>query len=267
LQGDASGDDALIAKAATGDRASFGSLVERHGAALLRVARAIAGDSLAPDIVQDALFSAFRSAGTYRPGTSSVRTWLFAITRHVAVRARRPREEPVADIESLLALGVQAGWGAEAAVAQTESRDELARAIASLATNDREVLVLCDVEGLTLAVAATVVGVELRALKSRLHRARLRLLAAMRAREGSVVEHERTEGGLSCTDVLERLGDYVDGELSAPERERVDRHLRGCAVCERFGGRYASVVGTARLRLGVTPAVDEEIVARIRGKL
>jgi anti-sigma factor RsiW len=32
------------------------------------------------------------------------------------------------------------------------------------------------------------------------------------------------------------MGDYVDGELSSGERTAVETHLRGCAVCERFGG-------------------------------
>ncbi|MFO0548314.1 MAG: sigma-70 family RNA polymerase sigma factor [Polyangiaceae bacterium] len=267
MTADPSNDDELIARASAGDRASFGVLVERHGSALLSLARAIAGDSLAPDVVQDGLLAAFRSASTYRPGASSVRTWLFAIVRHTALRARRTREEPVADVESLETLGVRAGWGADDALAHHEELDVLARALASLAVADREVLVLCDVEGLTPVAAAGVVGIEPRALKSRLHRGRLRLMAAMREHEGSVVEHSREEGGLSCTDVLERLGDYTDGELPAAERARVDLHLRGCGVCARFGGRYVSVVRSARARLGAPPLADDALVASLRAKL
>lgn len=52
----------------------------------------------------------------------------------------------------------------------------------------------------------------------------------------------RTVGGLSCEEVLERLSDYVDDELSPDERASVDTHLAGCDVCERFGGRFASIV-------------------------
>ncbi len=70
-----------------------------------------------------------------------------------------------------------------------------------------------------------------------------------------------------CRAVLALLGDYVDGELVALERGRVEEHLRGCTVCERFGGRYAGVVHAARDRLGATHAVDAETFERVRAKL
>jgi hypothetical protein len=124
-----------------------------------------------------------------------------------------------------------------------------------------------DLEALSGEAAAELLGIGLPAMKSRLHRARLRLVAAFRASEGGVVENEREVGGLSCRAVLERLGDYVDGDLAPAETARVDGHLRGCSVCERFGGRYASVVNAARGRLGAPPALDRAELERIRAIL
>ncbi|MGB5681902.1 MAG: sigma factor-like helix-turn-helix DNA-binding protein, partial [Polyangiales bacterium] len=78
---------------------------------------------------------------------------------------------------------VQAGWGSddpEAIAIASERKGALRRAMASLSAEDQEVLILRDLEGLRGSEAAEVLGISLRALKSRLHRARLRLAASLR---------------------------------------------------------------------------------------
>lgn len=75
--------------------------------------------------------SALRAVSTYRPGVSSVRTWLFASARNAARRTkRRAREVPADDLDArpLLDLGLAAGWGAEApdlALERAEGRERL----------------------------------------------------------------------------------------------------------------------------------------------
>jgi RNA polymerase sigma-70 factor (ECF subfamily) len=61
-----------------------------------------------------------------------------------------------------------------------EEREWLARALARLSQADREVLILRDLEGLSGEETAAALGVTVRAMKSRLHRARLRLAAQLR---------------------------------------------------------------------------------------
>jgi len=264
-------DDDLIARACEGDRSAFASIVDRHAPAVLRLARAMTTDgATAEDVAQEAFLNAFRAAATYRPGVASVRTWLFAIARNEARRALRRHDPPASQVEPLMTLGLEAGWGQELpeqALGRAEEDERLASALASLAPDDREILVLRDLESLSGETVAELLGLGLPAMKSRLHRARLRLLAALRMSEGGVVENEREVGGLTCSAVLARLGDYVDGDTSTSERTQIDAHLRGCNVCERFGGRYSSVVHRARERLGAAPAVDEAQLARIRALL
>lgn len=78
---------------------------------------------------------------------------------------------------------------------------------------------------------------------------------------------DREVAGLRCRDVLEHLSDYVDGELPPHLRHQVDGHLRGCDRCERFGGRFAEVVGTLRRDLSAAEALTTEVEARLLNRL
>lgn len=193
---DATPDGDLIAAAAVGDRAAFERLVTRHAAVALRLATIVTGDpASAEDAAQQAFLSAFRNAKSFR-AEASFRAWLLAITRRAAYRVceKQHREEPMR--EPLVQLGLEAGWGSddpEALAIAAERRDLLRRALESLSSADQEVLVLRDIEGLHGGEAAEVLGIGERALKSRLHRARLRLAVALRA--SALAVSEKPEGG------------------------------------------------------------------------
>lgn len=77
--------------------------------------------------------------------------------------------------------------------------------------------------------------------------------------------HDREVAGVRCREVLEALPDYVEGELSDDDRDRIEAHLRGCDWCEHFGGHYATLVKT--LRGSLTEAPDAEVRRRLRERL
>lgn len=179
-----SGDADLIARATTGDRAAFDELTRRHQAAVFRFTRSIASDvAAAEDALQETFLAAWKSAATFR-GTGSARPWLLTIARNAVMRQHRKHVDEPDDLEPLSQLGEEAGWGStddpERGAIESERREILDRALARLSSTDREILLLRDAEGLSGEEAAAVLGIPLAAMKTRLHRARLRLTATVR---------------------------------------------------------------------------------------
>lgn len=183
-------DRELAARAARGDRAAFSLLVERHQRAVFRVARGLTGsDDAAEDVLQETFLSALRAVGQYR-GEASVLGWLCAIARNAAARRGRRADQVPHEPVALEALGAEAGWGqpdVERLVAAAEDRQHLSQALASMPQEERAVLLLRDIEGLSGEEAAHALGLSVAAMKSRLHRGRLRLAALLRQQGGSDV--------------------------------------------------------------------------------
>ncbi|MEM9188300.1 MAG: sigma-70 family RNA polymerase sigma factor [Myxococcota bacterium] len=188
----ASSDEELLRRTAAGDRSAFAEFVTRHAGAVLRMARVFTRDhALAEDALQQTFLTAYQGAKSFR-GDASARTWLLTIARNTALRMakRQTREEPV---PSLFELGAQAGWGVldpESLATIAERRTSLLGALAELPSEQQAVIVLRDLEQLTGPETAEVLGLDLAATKSRLHRARLRLAATLR-------RNAREKGGLN----------------------------------------------------------------------
>lgn len=191
----AQSDRDLILSTAAGDRHALEQLVARHGAAALRLAQTVTGDAAAAeDAVQQTFLAVFQHASTFR-ADASVRSWILTIARNAASRMLRRSSRENLFEEPWIELGIEAGWGSddpEAMAMAAEQRNALQDAMSLLSAEDREALLLRDIEGLTGAEAAAVIGIGERALKSRLHRARLRLAAALR--RGSTTEAMMRKG-------------------------------------------------------------------------
>lgn len=181
-------DEQLIGLVASGDREAFHALVDRHQPAVFRHLRTLTSTAQdAEDAMQETFFSVFRHAATYR-GDSSARTWLFTIARNSAFRLTRRKIDTATDSFDGLdggveELGLKAGFGSdnpERLAMQAQCRDRLKEALNSLNPEDREIVLLRDLEGLSGEETTAVLGIGLAAMKSRLHRARLRLAVALR---------------------------------------------------------------------------------------
>lgn len=172
-------DEILMSRVTSGDDAAFQILVRRHRGRVYHIALAITGDAAAAeDALQETFLAMHRSAKTF--GGTAFRAWLFTIARHQALRPRR-RQQPIpVEDETLEALGEAAGWGADDELDARSIRARLAGALERLAPEDREVLVMRDLEERSTQDTAAELGLTVQATKSRLHRARLRLAAELR---------------------------------------------------------------------------------------
>lgn len=79
--------------------------------------------------------------------------------------------------------------------------------------------------------------------------------------------HDRDVAGIRCTEVLEELSDYLDGELRSEQAARIEAHLRGCDWCERFGGDFGDAVVRLRDRLGAPATPSDELHTRLMAEL
>lgn len=175
-------DDALVARARSGDRDAYGELVRRHQRAALRVAAVVSGSTEeARDIVQDAFVTAHRALDSYR-GTGSVRSWLLRVVANHARNEVRGRVRRLRRDDRYAALAVRSDvrsdhWP-ECATLRTDAAASVAAALGSLGRDDRSVLGCRFVADLSEQETADVLGLAVGTVKSRTSRAlgRLRLL-------------------------------------------------------------------------------------------
>lgn len=184
-------DRVLLVRAERGDQAAFDRLVRRHTPRMYRVALRITGTSAdAEDVVQDAWVSAWRSLSDFR-SESQVSTWLYRVVSNAALMHVR-RRRPTVSLDATLA-GERSGgsaWDAvsraevspdpEEAAVRSEQVTAVLQAVASLEPAQRVPFVLHELEGLSYGEVAEVLGVGVPALHSRLHRARVALLAKLK---------------------------------------------------------------------------------------
>jgi RNA polymerase sigma-70 factor, ECF subfamily len=152
-----------------------------HLDALYRGALRLSRDpDRAQDLVQDTFARALRYQHSYQPGTN-MKAWLFAIMRNLYWdRFQKTSRESVSiDDIGEFALYDQMrddlGEGPEQEVLDRIARGEVVEAIEKLNPLHREVVLLVDVEGFSYKDAATILGVPIGTVMSRLHRARQQL--------------------------------------------------------------------------------------------
>lgn len=175
-------DAALARRTAAGDREAFAALYARHHGRVLRFARLMTGSTTASeDVVQDVFLALMRQADQYDAARGSLPTYLYAIARHQVrhqlIRQRRiTTVDPAlfAESETLLAAAHQF-----VDLARTEALHQVRRAVLTLPSRYREVVVLCDIQEVSYADAALALGCAVGTVRSRLHRARQLLSAKL----------------------------------------------------------------------------------------
>ena len=179
----------LIALARQGQRGAFRAIMRQNNQRLFRVARAIVPDDTeAEDIVQESYLRAFAALGSFR-GESSLLTWLTRIAINEA-RGRLRRHRPTVDLDAIDAAQEAAGLvvafpngqpmeNPEAALARVQIRLLIEQAIDTLPEAFRLVFILRDVQDCSVQETAELLGIKEETVKTRHHRARRQLRAAL----------------------------------------------------------------------------------------
>jgi RNA polymerase sigma-70 factor (ECF subfamily) len=193
-------DATLAERCLARDEDAIRELTRRYNQRLYRIARGILRSDLeAEDVVQDTYIRALAGLENFR-GQSALGTWLVRIAINEALgRLRRKRPEsldappaaPVVDPETLMATA--------------ESRVMLERAIDDLPEAFRSVFVARMVEGLSIEETADLFGLRPETVKTRVHRARVRLRAHLETQLGPAVRESFAFDGARC----DRLTDAV----------------------------------------------------------
>ncbi len=186
-----------MVRARAGDGLAFEELLRPRQARLYRTVLRITGNEAdAADVYQTAALTAFRKLDGFR-GDAAFGTWLYQIAVNAALTHRRSRSAhevpmPDDDLPRFDWMGRHAApvanWveSAESTVGRRELRTILGRALNRLPAVDRAIVWLKDGEGLSHGDIAATTGLTVLAVRSRLHRARLRLRAQLADQLGSV---------------------------------------------------------------------------------
>jgi RNA polymerase sigma-70 factor (ECF subfamily) len=168
----------LLLRAGRGDEAAFLLLYERHRTPVFRFACRMLGSApQAEDVTQECFLSILRRPEAFQAERASLRTYLCAIARHLALKQLRKRgqETLVDDPPEEAPRGMAGERDALSAVIEAEAAEAVRHAVEALPPLQREAVVLFEYQDMSLADIATACEVDVGTVKSRLHRARERL--------------------------------------------------------------------------------------------
>lgn len=191
-----------------GDSKAFAQLVTRYHKQMVVVARAIAGDTWAEEVTQEAWISIHRALPKFE-GRSSIKTWLFTIVKNQA-KTRRSKEarlvpldaSPLGEANDSFANNLNdrfrqdghwkeapAHWDSESPAAlleESQLRKCIVHTLSLLSADQRAVFTLRDLQQLTLEEICNILELSSSNVRVLLHRARLRLM--------QVIDHYQETG-------------------------------------------------------------------------
>jgi RNA polymerase sigma-70 factor (ECF subfamily) len=240
-------DAGQIRAAATGDAAALHTLLTGLAPTVRRYATRLCGVDERDDVVQETLLAVTRGLPGFR-GDGSLRAWVWQLTRSAcAHQHRRQRPALLDEAESV------DGWtdpapGPEGLAGLHQLEAQLAQALDALPADQREAVLLRDLQGMSAADAAAEAGIGVDAFKSRLHRGR----AALRERLAPWMGEEAPPEGPACMDMGALWSQHVEGELSPQTCRELEAHLAACPRCDAACARARRVLAACAAEPGET---------------
>lgn len=184
--------DAELAQRITrGERRAFEEFVDTYGARVHRlVRRYIENQSDAEDITQEIFCDLHRSIGQYR-GEAALSTWVYRVALNHCWKHRQKHRPDCVPYDEQVRNATDEDWRADpvASVAKGELADQVHAALQELSPSHHDVVVLCEMQGMTYQECANALQIPIGTVKSRLFHAfrRLRGLLSTYVQDGAAL--------------------------------------------------------------------------------
>jgi RNA polymerase sigma-70 factor (ECF subfamily) len=186
-------DSELVQTMLGGDKEAFAELYRRRQRDVYRFALHMTGaPELAEDVTQEVFMVLMRKGNEYDQLKGSVKAFLLGVTRNYVLRRLR-QERYFVSIDDAVGDTATDEVGANETLTRTEAIHNMHKAILNLPAHYREAVVLCDLQELSYAEAAAVLGCAIGTLRSRLHRARTILIERVRISGGESASTKELE--------------------------------------------------------------------------
>lgn len=178
------GADEFLKRIQAGDSVAFAEFVQANQSQVYNLALRMLNDPQgAEDVLQETFLNAYQALPRFE-GRSSLSTWVYRIASNASLMRLRKKQPDIVSVDEPLALETGddlprqfADWSSvpEDELLSSESRQVMGEAVSELPETLRIVFVLRDIEGLSTAETGEILDLSESAVKTRLHRARLRL--------------------------------------------------------------------------------------------
>jgi RNA polymerase sigma-70 factor (ECF subfamily) len=178
-------DSELLRLMLAGDEEALSVLYRRRQGAVYRFALQMSGSkTIAEDVTQEVFLFLMRDGHVFDPAKGSVSAFLLGVARNYVLRRLRVEQQlaPLGDDfdDDLPVLHASADICPLDDLTRAETIESVRRAVLSLPSKYREVVVLCELQDIGYAETAEILGCAIGTVRSRLHRARALLLAKLR---------------------------------------------------------------------------------------
>ena len=235
----------LLTRAREGDTDAYGVIFKRHWQAGRAMAMSITGRFEPDDLASEAFARILKAVEKGKGPTSGFRSYLATTVRNVAIDWSRRTTTPNIDDPDALE-----DWSySELTTLDKIERETMAKAFYALPDSWQEVLWYTEVEDMAPREVAPLLGLTANAVSALASRAREGL------RQAWIGAHLAKSGAGDPVHAwtVNRLGGYVRGKLSRPDRRRIAQHLEECPACSEAAGE-ADRIGS-RLALAILPLI------------
>ncbi len=216
----------------------------------------------AEDTAQDVLLKAIPYLSKFE-NSQALTVWLYKVARNRCISSHRgdklsgrrnvSLDELMPDDRELQELLRSKAPSPESMALTSEAGERLRMAILAVPPQYRMVLVLHDMEELSTAEVAHVMGLRTGTVRVRLHRARLLVRQELAKSSGAVrisdlIIHAaaQTPRSVRCRNLFAALSDYMDGMVDDAVCEEMDRHIQDCEPCQAFLSSLQQTVAKCR---------------------